>query len=198
MTLVSKPAPLFTEDAVADKQFASVDLSSYKGKWVVLFFYPLDFTFVCPTEITSFSDAYAEFKKRGCEIIGVSTDSKFSHLAWINTPRTEGGLGDIAYPIVADFTKKIATEYGVLLEPGMALRSTFIIDPDGVVQFELVHNNSIGRNVDEVLRNIDALQFTRTHGDVCPANWRPGNDTMTPDPEKKKAYFAKNPSGHQK
>ncbi len=197
MSLVGKQAPLFKADAVVNKAFEQVDLESYRGKWVVLFFYPLDFTFVCPTEITALSDAAEEFKKRNCEIIGVSTDSKFSHLAWINQPREEGGLGDINYPLVADFTKKISEDYGVLLDPGMALRATFIIDPEGNIQFELVHDLGIGRNVDEILRNLDALQFVREHGEVCPAGWTPGKDTMVPDPEKMKEYFEKNPQGHQ-
>jgi len=198
MTLVTKPAPTFNEVAVVNREFKNVNLEDYKGKWVVLFFYPLDFTFVCPTEITALSDAVEEFKKRDCEIIGVSTDSKFSHLAWINQPRTEGGLGDINYPLVADFTKKVSENYGVLLEPGMALRATFIIDPEGNVQFELVHDLGIGRNVEEIIRNVDALQFVRKHGEVCPAGWTPGKDTMTPDPEKMKEYFKKNPEGNQK
>ncbi|HCW92363.1 MAG TPA: thioredoxin peroxidase [Flexistipes sinusarabici] len=197
MSLVSKQAPDFTEEAVVGKDFKKVHLNDYKGKWVVLFFYPLDFTFVCPTEITALSDAYDEFKKRNCEIIGVSTDSKFSHLAWINTPREDGGLGDINYPLVSDFTKKVSEEYGVLLPEGMALRATFIIDPDGVIQFELIHDLGIGRNVNEILRNLDALQYTREHGEVCPAGWEPGKDTMTPDPEKMKEFFRKNPQGHQ-
>ncbi len=197
MSLVAKQAPTFEADAVLNKQFVKVNLEDYKGKWVVLFFYPLDFTFVCPTEITALSDAVEEFKKRNCEIIGVSTDSKFSHLAWINQPRTEGGLGDIAYPLVADFTKKISEDYGVLLPAGMALRATFIIDPEGKVQFELIHDLGIGRNVDEILRSLDALQYVRTYGEVCPAGWRPGMDTMKPDPEKMKEYFKKNPKGHQ-
>jgi peroxiredoxin (alkyl hydroperoxide reductase subunit C) len=197
MSLVGKEAPLFKEQAVVNKAFEEVNLESYRDKWVVLFFYPLDFTFVCPTEITALSDAVEEFKKRDCEIIGVSTDSKFSHLAWINQPRTEGGLGDVKYPLVADFTKKISEDYGVLLEAGMALRATFIIDPEGVIQFELVHDLGIGRNVDEILRNLDALQFVRKHGEVCPAGWTPGKDTMVPDPEKMKEYFEKNPKGHQ-
>lgn len=197
MSLVGKEAPLFKEQAVIDKAFGEVNLESYRGKWVVLFFYPLDFTFVCPTEITALSDAADEFKKRNCEIIGVSTDSKFSHLAWINQPRAEGGLGDIAYPLVADFTKKISEDYGVLLDAGMALRATFIIDPEGNIQFELVHDLGIGRNVEEILRNLDALQFVREHGEVCPAGWTPGKDTMVPDPEKMKDYFEKNPEGHQ-
>ncbi|MCA1927147.1 MAG: peroxiredoxin [Calditerrivibrio sp.] len=197
MSLVSKEAPLFEADAVLNKQFTKVDLSSYRGKWVVLFFYPLDFTFVCPTEITALSDAVDEFKKRNCEIIGVSTDSKFSHLAWVNQPRAEGGLGDIAYPLVADFTKQISSDYGVLLPGGMALRATYIIDPEGKVQFELVHDLGIGRNVDEILRSLDALQYVRTYGEVCPAGWTPGKDTMKADPIKMKEYFQKNPQGHQ-
>ena len=197
MSLVTKKAPLFTETAVFGKEFKDISLESYKGKWVVLFFYPLDFTFVCPTEITALSDAEPEFAKRNAEIIGVSTDSKFSHLAWINTPRTEGGLGDIAYPLVADFTKKISEDYGVLLDGGMALRATFIIDPEGNVQFELIHDLGIGRNVDEVIRNLDALQYVKKYGEVCPAGWTPGKDTMIPDPEKKKDFFKKNPAGHQ-
>jgi len=197
MSLVTKEAPLFSAEAVVGKGFQNVKLEDYRGKWVVLFFYPLDFTFVCPTEITALSDAYDEFKKRNTEIIGVSTDSKFSHLAWINTPREEGGLGELNYPLVADFTKEISEKYGVLLPGGMALRATFIIDPDGKVQFELIHDLGIGRNVKEILRNIDALQYVREHGEVCPAGWEPGKDTMTPDPVKMKEFFKKNPKGHQ-
>lgn len=198
MSLVSKKAPLFNEVAVVNKEFKHVNLENYKGKWVVLFFYPLDFTFVCPTEITALSDAYSEFEKRDCEVIGVSTDSKFSHLAWINSPRSEGGLGDINYPLVADFTKSLSSDYGVLLDGGMALRATFIIDPEGTVQFELVHDLGIGRNVNEIIRNLDALQFVKKHGEVCPAGWTPGKDTMVPDPEKSKDFFKKNPEGNQK
>jgi len=198
MSLVTKPAPAFEAEAVVNKEFKNVNLEDYKGKWVVLFFYPLDFTFVCPTEITALSDAYSEFEKRDCEIIGVSTDSKFSHLAWINTPRTEGGLGAISYPLVADFSKSVSADYGVLLEPGMALRATFIIDPEGNVQFELIHDLGIGRNVNEILRNLDALQFVRKHGEVCPAGWTPGKDTMTPDTEKMKDYYKNNPDGWEK
>jgi len=197
MSLVTKEAPLFSAEAVVGKGFQNIKLEDYRGKWVVLFFYPLDFTFVCPTEITAFSDAYDEFKKRNTEIIGVSTDSKFSHLAWVNTPREEGGLGELNYPLVSDFTKEISEKYGVLLPGGMALRATFIIDPDGKVQFELIHDLGIGRNVKEVLRNIDALQYVREHGEVCPAGWEPGKDTMTPDPVKMKEFFKKNPKGHQ-
>lgn len=191
MSLVTKPAPLFEADAVANMGFSNVKLEDYRGKWVVLFFYPLDFTFVCPTEITAFSDRAAEFAERGVQILGVSTDSKFSHLAWENQPRAEGGLGKIEYPLISDFTKQISTDYGVLLPGGMALRATFIIDPEGVVQFELVHALGIGRNVDEILRSIDALQFTRQHGEVCPAGWSKGAATIIPDVAKAKDYFQK-------
>ncbi|MDY6820747.1 MAG: peroxiredoxin [Deferribacterota bacterium] len=197
MVLVGKKAPDFTAEAVVNKEFKKITLSSYQNKnWVVLFFYPLDFTFVCPTEITSFSDSYEEFKNRNTEILGVSTDSIYSHLAWINTPRSEGGLGDLNYPLISDFTKKIAETYDVLLPEGMSLRATFIIDPDGIVQYEMVHSNNVGRNINEILRAIDALQFIKKHGVVCPANWTKGKDTMTPDPEKKLDFFKKYSKGH--
>jgi peroxiredoxin (alkyl hydroperoxide reductase subunit C) len=198
MVLVGKKAPDFTADAVVNKEFKKVTLSDYVGKkWVILFFYPLDFTFVCPTEITSFSDSYEEFKNRNTEILGASTDSIYSHLAWINTPRTEGGLGDINFPLISDFNKKISENYDVILPEGMTLRATFIIDPDGIVQYELVHSNAIGRNINEILRSLDALQYIKKHGGVvCPANWTPGKDTMTPDPVKKLDFFRKHSKGH--
>jgi peroxiredoxin (alkyl hydroperoxide reductase subunit C) len=197
MSLLGKKAPDFTADAVINKEFKKISLSDYQGKkWVILFFYPLDFTFVCPTEITSFSDAYEDFNNRNTEILGVSTDSIYSHLAWINTPRNEGGLGDLNYPLISDFAKKISESYDVLLPEGMTLRATFIIDPEGIIQFQLVHSNDIGRNVAEILRNVDALQFIRKHGVVCPANWTPGKDTMIPDPEKKLDFFKKYVKGH--
>ncbi len=188
-TLVQKAAPDFTADAVLGTDFTTVTLSKYRGKWVVLYFYPLDFTFVCPTEITAFEDHLEEFKKLNAEVIGVSTDSKFSHLAWVNTPRKEGGLGKLRYPLVADFTKKIAADYGVLLEGGMALRGLFVIDPDGKVVYQTVHDLNIGRNTREVLRVLQALQFSKAHGDVCPADWEPGQPTMKPDPVGSKDYF---------
>ena len=191
MSLVRKQAPNFKANAVHKNQFVQVDLESYRGKWVVLFFYPMDFTFVCPTEITAMSDNYEKFTERGCEVLGMSVDSEFSHNAWINIPRSEGGLGEVKYPLVSDFTKKISEDYGVLLPEGMALRATFIIDPEGVIQFELSHDLSVGRNVDEILRNIDALQFARKHGEVCPAGWTEGKDTIVPDVDKSKEFFNK-------
>lgn len=191
MSLVSKPAPLFVEEAVLKGIFTKVDLAAYRGKWVVLFFYPMDFTFVCPTEITSLSDRYNEFTKLGAEVLGVSVDSKFSHNAWMGIPREEGGIGMINYPLIADFTKEITQNYGILLPEGMALRATYIIDPDGIVQLEMVHSNNVGRNVDEIIRFIEALQFTREHGEVCPAGWTPGESTIVPDVKKSKDFFAK-------
>jgi len=190
--LVSKPAPEFTADAVMpDGSFKSVKLSDYKGKNVVLFFYPLDFTFVCPTEIIAFSDKMDEFKKRNTEVLGVSIDSKFSHLAWRNTDRKKGGLGEIQYPLIGDLTKKICTDYDVLADFGIAFRALFLIDKNGVVQHQLINNLPLGRNIDEALRMVDALQFHETNGEVCPANWKQGADGMKADPKGSQTYFAK-------
>jgi peroxiredoxin (alkyl hydroperoxide reductase subunit C) len=189
--LIGKSAPAFELDAVHDGQFKKIALSDYKGKWVVLFFYPLDFTFVCPTEILAFSDRKKEFKAHGCEILGASIDSKFTHLAWTNTPRKQGGIADLQFPLLADLNKKLAADYGVLTDDGVALRGLFIIDPDGVCQHATVNNLGVGRSVDETLRTLQAFQFVREHGEVCPANWKPGSDTMKADPEKSKQYFAK-------
>lgn len=192
MSLVQKPAPEFSADAVLDGDFKRVSLSDYKGKWLVLFFYPLDFTFVCPTEITAFSDRIEDFKKVGAEVVGCSIDSKFSHLAWVNTPRDKGGLGQIHYPLLADVTKKIAADYDVLLPGGVALRGLFLINPEGNVVYQVVHDLNVGRSVDETLRVIEAFQTSAKTGDVCPANWNQGKDTMTPDPVKSQNYFSKN------
>src|SRR5436309_846835 len=149
---VQKPAPDFTATAVVNEEFKEVKLSDYKGKYVVLFFYPLDFTFVCPTEIVAFGDRIREFRDRGAEVIGCSIDSQFSHLAWIQTPREKGGLGGLSYPLVADLTKKISADYGVLLDGGIALRGTFVIDQKGIVRAITVHDLPLGRSVDEALR----------------------------------------------
>lgn len=191
MSLVQKKAPEFTTDAVVGGSFKSIKLSDYKGKWVVLYFYPLDFTFVCPTEITAFSDRVQDFKNLNAEVLGCSVDSKFSHLAWINTSRKEGGLGKLEYPLLADLNKKIASDYGVLLDAGIALRGLFIINPEGNVAYEVVHDLGIGRNVDEVLRVLEAIQTVQKTGEVCPANWHKGDATMKPDPVKSKEYFSK-------
>jgi len=190
--LVTQKAPEFKAQAVVNKEFKDVSLADFKGKWVVLFFYPLDFTFVCPTEITAFSDRVEEFKKHGAEILAVSVDSKYSHLAWVNTARKEGGLGDIKYPILSDMTKQISRDYGVLMEnAGIALRGLFLIDPNGMVKYEVVHENAVGRNVDETLRVLQAFQHVAQTGEVCPANWSKGQDAMKPGPQPSKEYFKK-------
>ncbi len=193
MSLVQKKAPDFAATAVAaDGSFKTLKLSDHKGKWVVLFFYPLDFTFVCPTEIIAFSDRYADFKAVNAELIGVSVDSQFTHLAWRQTPRNQGGLGDLAYPLVADLNKSIARDYGCLIEgDGIALRGLYIIDPSQTVRAAIVHDLPVGRSVDEALRVIKAFQFVEKHGEVCPANWTEGKATMKADPKGAKEYFSK-------
>jgi len=189
-SLVQKAAPEFKADALIGEEFKQISLADYKGKWVCLFFYPLDFTFVCPTEITAFDAQYGAFKELGCEVLGCSVDSKFSHLAWAKTARNQGGLGKLQFPLLADLKKDIARSYGVLIEgAGIALRGLFLINPEGTVQYQLVHDLSIGRNVGEVVRVLQALQETAKTGEVCPANWTPGKDTMKPDPEGSKKYF---------
>jgi alkyl hydroperoxide reductase subunit AhpC len=172
--LVGKKAPDFTmQTALGNgKDFGKVSLSDYKGKWLVLFFYPLDFTFVCPTEITALSDAAEEFKSKNCEILGVSVDSIHSHRAWINTSRDDNGLGQLNFPLASDITKSVARDYGVLIEEeGIALRGLFIIDPDGELKYQVVHHNNVGRSVEETLRVLEALQS----GGLCPVNWKKGD-----------------------
>lgn len=189
----TQKAPDFKATAVVNGQFKEVSLSDYKGKNVVLFFYPLDFTFVCPTEILGFSDRVEEFRKKNTEVIGVSIDSHFSHLAWINTPREQGGIAGLGYPLVADTTKAIARDYGVLKEDeGIAFRGLFLIDKNGTLQHMVINNLPLGRSVDEALRMVDALTHFETHGEVCPIDWKPGKDAMVADPEKSKTYFQKN------
>ena len=191
-TLVSKPAPEFEAQAVMpDGSFKQIKLSDYKGKYVVLFFYPLDFTFVCPTEIIAFSEQQGEFEKRNTQVLGVSIDSHFSHLAWRNIDRKAGGLGEIKYPLVADLNKQICKDYDVLADIGIAFRGLFLIDKDGVVQHQLVNNLPLGRNIDEALRMVDALQYHEKNGEVCPANWKEGSDGMKADPKGSKEYFSK-------
>merc|ERR1719369_2166486 len=175
-----------------DGQFKEVSLADYQGKYVGVYFYPLDFTFVCPTEIIAFSDRIAEFKALNCEVIGISTDSHFSHLAWISQPRKQGGLGGLAYPLLADFSKTISRDYGVLLEDaGIALRGLFLIDPEGIVKHMSVNDLPVGRSVEETLRLLKAFQFVAEHGEVCPANWQPESPTIKPSPEGSLEYFDK-------
>lgn len=191
--LVTKAAPDFKATAVlGDDQIKEINLSDYKGKYVVLYFYPLDFTFVCPTEIIAFNKKLDEFKKRGAEVIGVSVDSQFTHYAWKNTPVEQGGIGKIQYPLVADLNRSIAKNYGVLLEDeGIALRGLFLIDQEGIVRHQLVNDLPLGRSIDEVIRLLDALKFHEKHGEVCPANWKEGDDTMSESADSVAAYLAK-------
>ncbi|KAL6514303.1 myb-like DNA-binding protein bas1 [Orobanche hederae] len=193
LPLVGNTAPDFEAEAVFDQEFIKVKLSEYIGKkYVILFFYPLDFTFVCPTEITAFSDRYEEFQKLNTEVLGVSIDSVFSHLAWVQTDRKSGGLGDLKYPLVSDVTKSISKSFSVLIhDQGIALRGLFIIDKEGVIQHSTINNLAIGRSVDETLRTLQALQYVQENPDeVCPAGWKPGDKSMKPDPKLSKEYFA--------
>ena len=190
-TLVGKPAPKFDLEALVDGQFRTVSSDDFKGKWVLVFFYPLDFTFVCPTEILAFSDRYDELKRMNCEVLGVSVDSKYSHLAWTERPRNLGGIQGLKYPLLADLNKSMARDYGVLADEGVALRGLFLLDPHGVIQHATVNNLGVGRSVDEAIRVLQAFQFVAEHGEVCPANWKPGTDTMVPDWEKSKLYFGR-------
>jgi peroxiredoxin (alkyl hydroperoxide reductase subunit C) len=206
--LVSKQAPDFTAAAVmADGSIkADFSLSDYQGKYVVLFFYPLDFTFVCPSELIAFDHRIAEFESRGVQVVGCSIDSQFTHAAWRNTDVNDGGIGQVAYPLVADLSKTIAADYDVLIgnesvedEDGeavhllggtIALRGSFLIDKDGVIQHQVVNNLPLGRNIDEMLRMIDALQFTEEHGEVCPAGWNRGDKGMVPDADGVASYLS--------
>ncbi|KAF5894825.1 peroxiredoxin-1-like, partial [Clarias magur] len=189
---IGHPAPQFKVTAVVDGQFKDVQLSDYRGKYVVLFFYPLDFTFVCPTEIIAFSDRAEEFRKIGCELLAASTDSHFSHLAWINTPRKQGGLGSMNIPLLADLNHSMCRDYGVLKDDeGIAFRGLFVIDDKGILRQITINDLPVGRSVDETLRLVQAFQFTDKHGEVCPAGWKPGSDTIVPDVEKSKEFFSK-------
>jgi peroxiredoxin (alkyl hydroperoxide reductase subunit C) len=192
-SLITKQAPGFTAPAVLpDNSIGEFSLESVKGKYVVIFFYPLDFTFVCPTEILEFNRRLSEFKERGVEVIGVSVDSQFSHWAWKNTPVENGGIGGIQYPLVADLTKQISRDYGVLLEEaGVALRGTFLIDKEGVVRHAVLNDLPLGRSISETLRMVEALQYHEKHGEVCPANWQEGEEAMTPTSEGVASYLAK-------
>jgi len=209
--LVTKPAPQFTATAIlGDNSFKELSLADYKGKKVVLFFYPLDFTFVCPTEIVAFNHRLAEFEKRGVQVLGCSVDSQYSHWAWKNTDTKEGGIGDIQYPIISDIDKNIARKYDVLVgsEPatvltedgelettvggGVALRASFLIDEEGVIRHAVINDLPLGRNIDEMLRLVDALTFNQTHGEVCPAGWEAGDEGMQADSDGVAAYLEKN------
>ena len=193
-TLVCQNAPDFKAAAVmADGSINNtLSLSDYRGKYVVLFFYPLDFTFVCPSEIIAHHKRVAEFEARDVQVIGVSIDSQFSHYAWRNTPIEQGGIGKINFPLVADINHAIVKQYGVEHPDGVALRASFLIDREGVIQHTVVNNLPLGRNVDEMLRLVDALQFTEEHGEVCPAGWQKGEQGMTPTTEGVAEYLSDN------
>ncbi len=189
MSLVQKSAPDFQGKAVQGQLFKDTSLSDYRGKWLIFFFYPLDFTFVCPTEIVDFSDHIDEFKKLNTEVLGCSVDSHYTHLAWINTPRKDGGLGEIKYPLLSDLNKAVASDYGVLTKDGVALRGLFIINPKGQIVYEVVHDLGVGRNPAEILRVLAAFQQVEKTGEVCPSSWKPGAKTMKADPVGSKEYF---------
>jgi peroxiredoxin (alkyl hydroperoxide reductase subunit C) len=208
--LVTKPAPDFKATAVMpDNTMKEISLSDYKGKKVVLFFYPLDFTFVCPTELLAFDHRLGEFEKRGVQVLGCSVDSHFSHLAWKSTPVANGGIGNVKYPIIADLTKQIARDYDVLVGAtpatvitaeteedttvggGVALRGSFLIDEEGVVRHAVINDLPLGRNIDEMLRTVDALAFNQKHGEVCPAGWQQGDEGMKGSTAGVAEYLAK-------
>ncbi|MCH2101730.1 MAG: peroxiredoxin [Planctomycetes bacterium] len=194
--LVTKEAPDFKAQAVMpDGSFQEISLSDYRGKKVVLFFYPLDFTFVCPSEIIAFDHRTAEFEKRGAVVLGCSVDSHFSHHAWRNTAVDNGGIGQVNFPLVADIDKNIARDYDVLFNESIALRGSFLIDEKGVVRHQVVNDLPLGRNVDEMLRMVDALDFHEKHGEVCPAGWQEGQAGMTPSAEGVASYLSENASG---
>ena len=187
MAKITAPAPSFSGMAWADSTFKQISLSDYAGKYVVLFFYPLDFTFVCPTEICAFNDAAGKFKDTNAELIACSVDSHFTHMEYTKKPRAEGGLGDMQIPMLSDLTKEISKDYGVLTPNGaISFRGTFIIDDKGILRHSSINDLPVGRNPDETLRLVQAFQYVDKHGEVCPANWQPGKATMDPNPESPK------------
>ena len=188
--LVGNKAPDFKAQALANGEITDVSLSDFKGKWKILFFYPLDFTFVCPTELHAFQEKLSQFSEKNTEVIGVSVDSKHTHFAWLNTPKENGGIQGVTYPLVADLTKSIAKDYDVLKEDeGVAYRGLFVIDKDNIVRHQLVNDLPLGRNVDEALRIVEALQFHEENGEVCPANWAKGDQALSANADGIKAYF---------
>lgn len=190
MIKIGAKAPAFTCEAVTDKKMTTISLEELKGKYKILFFYPLDFTFVCPTELHALQDHIEEFKKRNVEVMAVSVDSAYSHLAWLNTPKTKGGIEGVTYPLLADITKSLAKEYGVLSEDaGVALRGTFLLDKDDVIQYAAINNLPLGRNIPELVRIVDALKHVETAGEVCPANWVEGKKAMKADQKGLAEYF---------
>lgn len=195
---IGSAAPTFSSAAVVDGEIVTVDLKDFRDKWVVLLFYPKDFTFVCPTELVAFSDRVQEFEALNAQVVAISTDTAESHLAWTRMARSQGGLGKMSMPLVADGTKSIAARYGVLNEDlGIAFRGLFLINPDGVLEQSTVNNFPVGRSVDETLRLLQAFQYVAEHGEVCPANWTPGSPTMIANPEDSQEYFSKLADGEE-
>jgi peroxiredoxin (alkyl hydroperoxide reductase subunit C) len=192
--LVGKEAPDFKAQAVyPDNTIKELQLREHlKGKYGILFFYPLNFTFVCPSEIIAFNEKLEEFKKRSAEVIAISVDSQYSHLAYKKTMPENGGIGNVQFPLVADLTKEISHQYDVLIAAGIALRGTFIIDQKGIVRHQIVNDTPLGRNIDDTLRTLDALQYFEKNGEVCPANWKQGEKAMKPTPEGVAEYLKNN------
>lgn len=193
--LPRQKSPFWQAVAVKNEEFVKLNSEEYKGKYLILLFYPFDFTYVCPTELIAFSDAIKDFKDLNAEVVGISTDSHFTHLAWIRTQRSKGGVGKLNFPLVADISKKISKSYGVLVEDetdelfGASLRGLFIIDDKGIIRSYTINDAPVGRSVDETLRLIRAFQYADKHGEVCPANWKPGDNTIKPNQDQKKEYF---------
>jgi peroxiredoxin (alkyl hydroperoxide reductase subunit C) len=179
MVKINAPAPDFTEEAYVNEQIKKISLKEYRGKWLILFFYPADFTFVCPTELGELADHYPQFRAEGAEVVSVSVDTVFVHKAWHDTSST---IKKITYPMLADPARRVATAYGTLIEEeGLSLRGTFLIDPDGILKAYEIHDNSIGRSIDELIRKLQAAKFVAEHGgEACPMNWKPGEKTLTP------------------
>ncbi len=189
--LVGRQAPEFEAKAVVNgSQIQQIKLSSFRGQYVVLFFYPFDFTFVCPTELHAFQENLIDFEQRNTQVIAVSVDSHHSHLAWLNTPKDNGGIQGITYPVVSDIHKQISRDYDVLSEAlGASYRGLFLIDKQGIVRHQVVNDTALGRSIDEALRMVDALQFNEKHGEVCPANWKSGKKALQATREGVAAYF---------
>lgn len=193
MSLIGKKAPYFKQQAAfANNMIKEISLDDYKGKYLVLFFYPLDFTFVCPTELHAFQDILPELKKRGVELLGCSVDSQYTHLAWLNTPKSQGGIQGIEYGLLADIGGKVASSYEVLNEDNVAYRGLFLIDKNGIVKHQLINDLPLGRSTDEVIRMVDALQHFEKNGEVCPANWQQGKQAMQANKESTAEYLNKN------
>ncbi|MBA3813381.1 MAG: peroxiredoxin [Alphaproteobacteria bacterium] len=190
--LVGKEAPNFKAKCAQDNTCKTIELKDYRGKYVILFFYPLDFTFVCPTELHAFQDRLADFSKNNCVVLGCSVDSYFSHNAWLNTPKEKGGIKGVTYGLIADLGGYIAKDYDVLSDEEVAYRGLFLIDRDGIVRHQVVNDLPLGRNVEEALRMLVALQHTEEHGEVCPANWMKGKNAMTPTDEGVAEYLVAN------